>query len=270
MATFYIYADESGKLKQSDYTSFFGYIGHASEWARFGMEWDNARMRWQVPAIHMRAIRFPERDKEWSEVKARWGRDWEARRDLMLNDFVQTIRSAQIVALGAVVDAKHFRSLPDSDFKKESRDPLYLAFHTVVMRGIETTEVVDKHSPISIVVDDDQDYSIGCYKLLDVLRTHPDLMFSKVKERIHGMCFGNDKSYPGIQAADMLAYESRRLMVEKIRDPNFPASEMYLALTLFLQHQPHFYTPAILDQLADKTNEVIKKNNEENTQLSGI
>lgn len=269
MATFFIYADESGKLKNSDYTSFCGYLGHASEWVRFGMEWDNCRMRWQVPAIHMRGIMYPDNDKEWSEVKKRWGVDWEARRDLMLQDFTQTIRSAHIVALGAVVDSKHFRSMPDSEFKRESRDPLYLSFHTVVMRGIEKTEVVDKHSPISIVVDDDQEYSIGCYKLLEVLRTHPDPVFAKVRDRIHGMCFGNDKAYPGIQAADMLAYESRRFMVERIKNPSAEPSERYLAMTLYLHHQPKFYTPAILDELAQRTNDAIRASSQTDTAKGG-
>src|SRR5262249_31366713 len=138
-------------------------------------------------------------------------------------------------------------------------DPVFLAFHTMIMRGIEKTEIVDKHSPISIVVDDDQDYSIECYRLLEVLRTHPDPVFSKVKERVHGMCFGNDKSYPAIQAADMLAYESRRLLLELTKNPDYEPSERYLALTLYLHHQPRLYTAANLDELVQRTNEAVAK-----------
>jgi hypothetical protein len=76
------------------------------------------------------------------------------------------------------------------------------------------------------------------------------------------MCFGNDKSYPGIQAADILAYESRRLMIERTKNPDYEPTELYLALTFFLHHQPKLYTPAILDELAQRTNEALKANNE--------
>lgn len=247
MAVFKIYADDSGKFDnlKCDYTSLCGYVGHASEWARFSLEWDNCRFRWGVPPVHMSPIMHPERDTEWLRIKDDWGKDWEARRDLMLGDFAATVRSAQIVCIGAVVDAAYFRSLPDSQFKQGAKDSLFLAFHDLVMRGIEKTEIVDPYSSISLVIDDDRSSAMRCYEMLDMLKQ----TFPKVRERIHGICFVNDKSYPGIQAADMIAYESRRLMVERIKDPNVVPSELFSSLTLLLIHQPKLYTPAVLDIL---------------------
>jgi len=266
MAEFYIYADESGKMSsKADYISLCGYISHVSEWQRFSLEWNNCRFRWGVPAVHMNRIMFPERkEDEWLDIRKKWGRDWEAKRDLMLDDFAATIRNAHLVCIGAAVDAKHFRSLPESEFKKEAKDPVYLAFHTLVMRGIEKTETVDKCSPISIVVDDgDEEYSIGCIKLLNSLKQHPSPKFQKVRDRIDGMCFGNDRSYPGLQAADMVAYEARRLLVERIKDPKAEPSKLYESLTLLLIHQPGLYTPAILDQLERGTLEAIREGKED-------
>jgi hypothetical protein len=251
MAAFHMYADESGKLGgKSDYTSFCGYVAHISEWQRFGLEWNNCRFRWGVPPVHMSRIMFPEsKDDAWKQIKEKWGLEWEGKRDLMLQDFAATVQSAQVVCIGAVVDARHFRSLPDSIFKTTAKDPLFLSFQRLIMQGIEKTEVVDSHSPISIVIDDDEQHSMGCYQWLNELKR--DVRFQKVKDRVHSICFVNDVDYPGIQASDMIAYESRRFMVEKMKDPSAEPSTLLQFLTMHGIHQPQLITPTVLDELQE-------------------
>jgi len=249
VSAFHIYADASGKLGKSDYTSFCGYVAHISEWKSFTFEWENRRFKWQVPPIHMSHIMHPEDHPEWLKVKALWGADWEAKRDAMLLDLAATVGRAAIVCVGAVVDAAYFRKIADADpdFKSLFKDTIYLALHTLVKQGIEKTEVVDKYSPISLVLDDDQEFSVMCYKLLQSMKRDN----AKVKERIHSLAFVNDESFPGVQAADVVAYESRRLMVEEMKDPNIPLlpSQLLQFLTLGLTHQPLHYTPSYLDQM---------------------
>jgi hypothetical protein len=250
VADFYIYADDSGKFdnEKCEYTALCGYVSHVSEWHRVGMEWRNCLLRFQVPYIHMAPIMFPDRGKDhvWKDIKAKWGKDWEYRRDMLLHDLGTILRSAQIVAVGAVVDVAHFRSLADSEFKRVVQDdPLFLAFHQVVLRGIEKTEIVDKCSSIGIVIDDDRESSLSCYKMLHILKQ----TFPKVRERISLVSFANDVRYPGIQAADMLAYESRKLMVERKKDPNYQPSDLWFSLTLLGINQPLFYSPKLLDML---------------------
>src|SRR5438270_5394609 len=79
VADFVLYADESGKLTSSDYTSLCGYLTHSSEWERLNLEWNNCRFAWDVPPIHMAYIAVPERDKsgEWQKIKTNWGSVWE-------------------------------------------------------------------------------------------------------------------------------------------------------------------------------------------------
>lgn len=269
MAEFYLYADESGKTSsKADYVSFCGYIAHVSEWQRFSLEWNNCRFRWGIPTVHMARIMAPDnKDDEWRKIKNQWGADWEAKRDLMLDDLAATVRNAHLVCVGVATDAKHFRSMPDSDFKRECRDPVFMAFHHLVMRSIERASIIDDRSPISIVIDDgDEEYAIGCYKLLNTLKQHPHPVFKKVRDRIDGMCFGNDRSYPGIQAADMVAYEARRLLVDRIKDPKAEPSKLLHSLTLMGIHQPGVYTAALLDELASNTNEAIKKLREDSSE----
>src|SRR5215472_923291 len=173
MAVFKIFADDSGKFetKNCEYTSLCGYVGHTAEWERFSIEWNNCRLRWQVPPIHMRRIRYPEEDPEWKAIKDKWGSMWEDKKKDMLEEFSCLVRNASIVCVGAVVDARHYRSLPAAPLKEHYKDSLSLAFHQLVMRGIEKTEAVDSHASIGIVIDDDRDSSLRCHEMLAVLKT---------------------------------------------------------------------------------------------------
>jgi hypothetical protein len=195
----------------------------------------------------MAAIMFPDRDPAWDAIRLKWGKDWDAKRSLMLSDFSAIICRSAIVAVGAVVDVAYFRSLPDSEFKRAVKaDPLSLAFHQVVMCGIKATEIIDKHSPIGIVVDDDRESSLSCYKRIHELKQ----TFPNVRERISDITFANDVAYPALQAADMLAYESRKLMIERKMNPEHSPSELWLSLTRMGITQPLLYRPAVLDMLS--------------------
>jgi Protein of unknown function (DUF3800) len=262
MAIFHLYGDESGKLSgNAERTSFCGYVAHISQWQLFANFWNDLRFKWQVPPLHMSRIMFPDSKEDgWKKVKQDWGNSWEKKRDIMLSQFSELILDAKIVWVGAVVDSNHFRSICEIDpqFKKAHRDPVHLAFHTFVMRAIDRVETVDKYSPIGIVIDNDKEFAKHVYDQLETLKdsgAHGQ-KFQRVKERVHSISFVNDDSYPGVQAADMIAYEARRAMVERITNPAY-TSELYDNLTFARIHQPHFYTAAVLDELHAELKESI-------------
>lgn len=247
MAVFRICMDESGKFdnQNCEFISMCGYVAHTSEWERIQLEWSNCVFRWQIPPIHMAKIMHPEDDREWKKVKEDWGTAWEDKRDDMLAEFAELMRRSNAACVGAVVDAKHFRSLPESPMTKSYDTPLKYAFHSVVMRGMEKINVVDRFSPISLVIDDDRDTAHNCHFLLNALK----IGFPQVRERISGICFVNDRYYPGVQAADMISYESRRLMVKGIIDPLSKECGLFVALTFNLNHQPKLFDSHALDVL---------------------
>ncbi|MGA9143622.1 MAG: hypothetical protein WB007_07675, partial [Candidatus Acidiferrales bacterium] len=173
VAHFYIYGDESGKLEQSDYVSFCGYVAHASEWERVSMEWNNMRLAWDVPPLHMRCIVAPERDKsgEWIKIKEKWGDVWEIKREAMLSQFGAVIRDATVACIGSVIDAAHFRKMPNSAFKSEmTNNPLFFGFYNLLMEGLDKIDRIDKALSVSVIIDDDEQYAMKCYKLLNTLR----------------------------------------------------------------------------------------------------
>jgi len=254
MAVWYVYGDESGKMgKDVDRTSFCGYVAHNSVWQIFCQNWNNARHKWNVPPIHMARIMNPDRkDDDWKKVKDREGNGWEKFRDLMLDDLAGLAYHTDLAAIGAAVDCAHFMKIADADpdFKKFHKNPVFAAFHTFVMDAIERTEVTDKSSTISIVIDNDREYAMKVYEQLEGLKDLAlhDERFKKVRDRVQGISFVNDNHYPGVQLADMIAYESRKAMVERISNPDY-ISKLYDTLTFNRVNQPRYYTPEALDKL---------------------
>jgi hypothetical protein len=245
MAAFHIYLDDSGKFgnPKNRYTAMCGYVAHQSEWNRFSQEWMNCRHVWQVPPVHMSPIMYPDRDPAWQKVKDDWGTNWESKRNVMVKQFAEIVVRCNIVCVGAVIDAEHYRSLPRDKFT-EAHTPVSFAFQHALIKAVMATEVTDKHSPISVIIDDDREDSMRCYELLGTLRN----LVPKIKERVDGICFVNDRSYPAVQAADMIACESRLLMEARANDSTKEASDVYLLLTRWGIHQPSLYTPDSLDK----------------------
>ena len=260
MAVFHIYIDESGKLSgKTDFTSLCGYVGHAAEWERFNKEWDTCRFKWQVPPLHMARVTSPERkEDQWTAKMREWGDYWEPKRDAMLSDFAAVIATPNIACIGAVVDANAYRTV-QQEFNGilEHKDSNVFSFHDVIMGSLRKIETVDGYSPVSIVIDDDPENALGYYSLLNVLRAHENSEFSRVKQRIHGICFCNDASYPGIQAADMVSFTARHMKILEKDDKPLPV-ERYGQLTHKGIHQPRFYTERVLRQIAEGTRQAVQ------------
>jgi len=110
----FLYADESGKTTncRAEYVSLCGYVGHQSEWHRFGMEWQHFLIRWEIPPIHMSQIMSDQpKDAAWAAVRKRWGTLWEHRRDLMLEELAGVIGRSCVAGVGVVIDSSCFRNL---------------------------------------------------------------------------------------------------------------------------------------------------------------
>ena len=269
---FRIYGDESGKMNSNaDRTSFCGYVADGPIWEAFSANWTACRFKWGLPPIHMARITKPEnKDDDWKKLKEKWGEEkWDKLMPVILGELREVVRESRIVCVGAVVDSQHFRELASKDklFKKAYKDPVHMAFHFFIMRAIDAIEVVDKRSPIGVVVDNDKEFAMACYKQLESLKNMADYpnpfqsRFIRVKQRIHSMCFVDDESFPGVQAADMIAYEARRIMVERITNPE-ATSDMYSDLTFMGIHQPGFYNSKVLDEL-QATNPVTEETPDE-------
>jgi hypothetical protein len=235
MAQVQFHCDESGKFQNSDFVSFCGFLGGPNHWKELRDDLFALRLSLQVPPIHVSAILHPTEKNGWLDVKNKWGAEWDEKKEKMLDDFAAIIEKTKIVCVGAVVDSGAYKSLNIPKVKENwSNDPHYLAFSYTVIGTLGKVDWAgDPRATLGLIVDDDEEKAIPCYYLLKRLKeVHP-----QAKQRISGICFGDDSLYPGIQAADFIAHEARRLLINKQAAP----SERFLRLTLRGQHQPWLF-----------------------------
>ncbi|MGA3160163.1 MAG: DUF3800 domain-containing protein [Terracidiphilus sp.] len=247
----YHYGDESGKACSSDFVSLCGYTIDHKDVREFSTAWINCLERWMVPPIHLREIYHlnlsPNKPDRWLQKKTEWGRHWERRRDEMLSEFASLVLASSVKPVGTVLDAKHFRSGACPQLgKRVGGDPIYLAFRRTVLFCIENIKRSVSDPGIGIVVDDDKDTSVGFHKWVNEIKHDNQAPLGKL---IKSLCFVDDKSFPLIQAADMLAYAARQRLVVQTTDDTILPAAIYERLTKKLDQQPEILDASSLDRL---------------------
>lgn len=233
MAAVQFHCDESGKKDNSSHVAFCGFLGIGDQWGKLLQAWRAERLRLQVPPIHVSAMLHPTAKNGWLPVSNEYGDQWPNKCQEILDGFSAIIEEQKLVCFGTVIDVKAFQSLNLPILhERTTGDPHYLAFESTVIGALQKVLWGDPSSgTMGLIMDDDQEKAMSCYHLYRMIRDHNP----QAKERLSGICFASDDLYPGIQAADMLAHESRRLAVEGI--PASP-SERFKKLTCNLAHQP--------------------------------
>jgi hypothetical protein len=135
-----------------------------------------------------------------------------------------------------------------SDFRERLTNPHYLGFEQVVREVVGLSNVSGQQHTIGLIVDDEQEYSIECYRLLAKLKLkNPDM-----RNRVTSLCFANDISYPPLQAADLLAYVTRQELIARSLEPGRAPGALYCALTInHRRTQPVFFDAKSLDGIAE-------------------
>jgi hypothetical protein len=102
-------------------------------------------------------------------------------------------------------DVKGFLGM-DEAFKKgmgSPTDPYYIAFARSV---VELVDHVSSSDQINLICDHDLETAQQCTLHLEAIK----LVEDEVKQKINSLSFEDDDKVPALQAADMVAYLSRR------------------------------------------------------------
>ena len=210
----YLYCDESGKAPKDEVVSSCGFLLEQEHIYEFSRAWNQyAEGVWAVPPIHMRSINHPTEKNGWAQVKARWGDEWDANRQNMLEGFAEIVQQSLLQAFGSVIETAYFTGDAHSG---------QFAFSRLV------SEVLQHLGPsgpgIGVVVDDDYEDSTRYHEWVRELRRKQNPLGRTIKS----LCFSADEGFPLIQAADMLAYFAR----ERHRKPEVSSvSRIYQLLT---------------------------------------
>ncbi len=205
------YFDDSGKEGQADHrhVCLAGYIGHDQFWWNYQQKWRHLLIRHGIPAVHM---------KNWLKISAekRWS---VAKRNEVLSEFIVAIRESQLIGFGVAVDADVWRALP-KERRKAFGNAQEFCFQRIVRRVMDRLKRANERDPIALIFDRDFEFARPRLSLLE----HLHKVYPEVADRIAQISFADAGVFSQLQAADVLAWQTRRhLYNQEGQKPEMPA-----------------------------------------------
>jgi hypothetical protein len=138
------------------------------------------------------------------------------------------------------------------------------------MAALDIVERVDKTGMLTVCIDDDQEQAFNYYKSYWNLQTMinapniPDELksrFERIPRRVDQVAFCKDTFHPALQAADILAYVSRRFKTEQMGGEEARFSDLYARLTRGGTHLIQDYRNKLIQRVAGNTARTMREAN---------
>jgi hypothetical protein len=200
VAIVHMYCDESGKKGDHPVVTFSGVCLPYGKLEGFDAAWNRLLLQYEIPHLQM---------KKASRLSDAYGpkmprHQTPAQRTDALRPFADCINEHFDWGLLQAIDVSGFNVLTASKKKGlgSLEDPYYLTF----MRGmLEIARRIHEDDRLSIICDDDSETAWSCYEHYRAVRkVHPI-----AQKKVVSLSFSDDRYFPGLQAADMVAFLAR-------------------------------------------------------------
>ena len=195
--------DDSGGYNQTEFICIAGYVATDEQWGNFSDQWMALLAKHGIPCIHMRELvplRGPYSELGWDIAK----------RNAVLDEFIELIRKHVLAAFAVAFDAKYYRSMTDVA-KKELGNPHRFCLARIIRLIQQTFAKVGVTEALTLVFDDSEEFSVMHHGNVRELRKDP-----KYRKLIGSVCFSDDEIYNPLQAADVLAWETTKELSQKL------------------------------------------------------
>jgi hypothetical protein len=202
--------DESGKFRSTENLAFFGLVADLPDWESFSTDWNVLAGEHRIKSIHTAELMG--RSLEYQ------GRTFSSRQEklTMLEEFLRLVNDRARAAVGVAVHNRAFRAMSQKSRDKCYGDAHVFCFRTCIDTVIPTVADIYQRRPTpegpppsaSFIFDDNEEYGAECYTLFTKVRQ----LNPTWKKWVRSICFVDDKTYPPVQAADILAWLLRNML----------------------------------------------------------
>jgi hypothetical protein len=196
------YFDDSGK--ETDPAGRFpvvaGYFGDTHWWYEFNARWRHLLNQHGLPYLHMREWLRMAAERGWSTVK----------RNTILLEFVDVIRNAHLVGFGCGVDAEVWLAL-SAQRRKAFGNAQEFCFQRIVRRVADRMSNARSREFVSLVFDQDLEYAPPRLQLYRHIKNGDP----RVAQWFTAISFADMRYYEALQAADLLAWQTRRQLINR-------------------------------------------------------
>ena len=207
------YGDETGTDNTSRICAIGGLIGTESMWRKFDDKWNKILSIEGIPYFHTVDCERGKDDFYGLDVMKR-GR--------IVDRLVCIIADSPLAIYGYAVVKPHFFAWNEDDRKHftngHPENPYYLVLNHLFVCSSHYADSFDKSERIEYLFEQQQQFEADARRIFGELRAGP---LWKNHFRLGEIDFRGDiAKYPGMQAADLIAYEMFRQMDNKHFQPN--------------------------------------------------
>lgn len=211
------FVDEAGHAKDPNqrYLCLAGLLATENAWNTFEVEWrDACAAAGLKKPFHMKDLAAQRKEfKGWPEEKRRG----------LLSQLISTIIRAGGIPIGSVVSLDGYNALPSQD-KVRLKDPHFLAFQTLTYQIAAAAGISIEPGPATMVYAHHPEHSDGLgntRQLWEAVRKFNPIIWQFMESYV---C-SEQTDHPGLQAADLWAYELRhhfQVIRPAAREPRWP------------------------------------------------
>lgn len=197
--------DDSGKESSASepFVCMAGYLADIGYWARFVERWQQLRLFHHISGVHMKELiplQGEYKTLGWTVEK----------RNAVLSDFIRIIKEERLVGFGVAVEADCWRQLPEPN-RKQYGTAQEFCFTRIVHMVVHRLEECGDPDFVSLHFDRDKEFARPRLTLYENLLEHDE----RVRKRIVELTFANPLFSSPLQAADVLAWETRKELIQK-------------------------------------------------------
>jgi hypothetical protein len=195
------FVDESGHAKDpnQNYLCLAGLLATEEAWKKFDAEWRTV--------CAAEGLKEPFHMKDLAACRGEFTGWGEGKRRQLLGELTSAIRCARAIPIGSVVSIKGFDALPPH-VRKGFKDPHFLAFQSLTYQIAVAASMEWQPGPVTMVFAHHPEHSEGLGntgQLWQAVRKCTPIVALFMESYL---C-GQQAEHPGLQAADLWAYELR-------------------------------------------------------------
>jgi hypothetical protein len=165
----------------------------------------------------------------------------------MLADFIRIIKENQLIGFGIGVDANHWRSQPETRRPKLTNVQDF-CFQRIMKKVVEKLKAVKPEDVFSVTFDTDPEFAATrLHRFYEILEHDHN-----ARHYLASITFADPKTYLQLQAADLLAWETRKELIQKAggysSSPRYKA--LFTALSAYdLEYHSELWDKEALDKV---------------------
>jgi hypothetical protein len=240
------FLDDSGKESQPTMpvVTMAGYFAQLDALNSVYQKWAQLLLKHGIPGIHMKELIHLSgtyKDLGWDIPK----------RDVVLNDFIGVIREERLVGVGVAVKMSAWRGMV-----KEHRDVDFgtvqeFCLQRILRRVVDRLNSAQAEDSVALVFDRDPEFAANRVKLFNALLAHR----AEARKLLCSITFADPWRYPGLQCADILAWETRKEMIQRLS--GHQSTKRWIAMFTQMPQYHLDYIGELWDEEAFETPEII-------------